>query len=331
MNPLALLDKMVSPLATLLEKPLMKKTLLLFFVMTLLSSAWASHVGIIPFNTGETLSSSDLNENFNGLAAGVHDNAIDISTNATAIAGKQDPLNITCDAQTAIQTFSSDGTSTCVTLPVGDITDVNAGTGLTGGGASGEVTLNADTAYMQRRVGSCGVGEAIRTISATGAVTCETTGGATGAGYVTVAGAAFVEGWKHDSWFRYAFVYSFPMIASYSYGVANLQLPDNVIISELRCYYYDNHSTYDIISGKGFIYRGTHGTTSMSQIAATNAAFTSGASSVVENVVDSSIGATVDNSLYTYSLVFETNITTGYTATGSSSNIRFYGCRVYYT
>jgi hypothetical protein len=87
----------------------------------------------------------------------------------------------TCGTNSAIRVINSTGTVTCQTVYTGDITGVTAGTGLTGGGTSATVTLNADTTYLQRRVsGTCAVGSAIRVIAADGTVTCQSAGGSGG-------------------------------------------------------------------------------------------------------------------------------------------------------
>ena len=81
----------------------------------------------------------------------------------------------------------------------GGLTGVTAGTGLTGGGTSGNVTLNVDYGQVQPLLSGlngvgCGTGNAVSAISTTGAVTCVnlTTGG--GPAYLPLSTGAQVTG-----------------------------------------------------------------------------------------------------------------------------------------
>jgi hypothetical protein len=92
----------------------------------------------------------------------------------------QNRVSSYCDPGNSIRVINQDGTVTCQAVGTGDITAVYTGTGLLGGGVSGDVTLSADTTYLQRRVGSaCAQGSSIRVINSDGTVVCEPDGDTT--------------------------------------------------------------------------------------------------------------------------------------------------------
>jgi hypothetical protein len=107
-----------------------------------------------------------------GLSGGGATGDVALSVDTAAI---QTRVTGTCSTGNFITAIGASGTVTCApdTVGTGDITAVTAGTGLTGGGASGSVALSVDTSIIQSRViGTCPTGNFITAVASNGTVTC---------------------------------------------------------------------------------------------------------------------------------------------------------------
>jgi len=142
------------------------------------TALYAPNAGSVPWSrlTGVPAGFADGIDNDTTYSAGTG-LSLSETTFSADTAYLQRRIGTDCSAGYAIRSVNSDGSVVCESVSggVGDITAVNAGTGLSGGGISGEVTLNADTTYLQRRVDStCPAGSSISAINSDGTVTCET-------------------------------------------------------------------------------------------------------------------------------------------------------------
>ncbi|MBP7779159.1 MAG: tail fiber domain-containing protein [Acidobacteria bacterium] len=137
---------------------------------------------------------------------GLPDNAVTSAKIADGAVGGSDidgtqvqrRVSSACSSGELMTGVNEDGTVVCQAVTSGaggDITAVNAGTGLTGGGATGDVTLQTNFAQVQARVATaCPANQAIRTINADGTVVCDIDNDSGGDITAVVAGTGLTGG-----------------------------------------------------------------------------------------------------------------------------------------
>jgi len=152
--------------------------------------------GATSFAIGSTSTTKTINEtvgtkdqisfhNTSAAAAVVTASITGYSTQTTA-------SNVAADGAAPGQVLAINGSGGVSWITPGKVT-VNAGTGLTGGGAialGGSATLNVDPTKVQSRIsGTCEAGTAMSAVAQDGTVTCQQAGGSkTIAGAVSAAG-----------------------------------------------------------------------------------------------------------------------------------------------
>lgn len=113
-----------------------------------------------------------------GITASTSGGAVTLATNPAV---NQTRISGVCAVGSSIRAVNADGSVACqLDSSPGAVTNVTAGTGLSGGGTGSTVTLSIDTTATQKRVaGACAVGSSIRTVNADGTVLCQIDAGGT--------------------------------------------------------------------------------------------------------------------------------------------------------
>ncbi|CAN5866886.1 hypothetical protein BH24DEI2_BH24DEI2_17300 [soil metagenome] len=148
---------------------------LIVSVTLALLGLWATgQIELNTFSPGEVIESAKVNQNFQTLKNEVEANRLPQSCSGGQTI-KWDGADWTCGSDDVGEGGGG-----------GDITGVVAGDGLTGGGASGDVSLAIDLEQTQKRVSAtCAAGQAIRAVNQDGSVVCETDDAGSEVGYAS--------------------------------------------------------------------------------------------------------------------------------------------------
>lgn len=279
----------------------MKKitTYLISMVFVLITSpVWAGSVTIPnTFSSGTKAVAADVNDNFSAVKSAVDDNDTRITDNAANVTSnttnKQNRVAGACGAGYAIRSVNADGSVVCQadTNSGGDITDVTAGPGLTGGGTSGSVAVKLAS------------------------------------GAVSVSSSQMQPADYRCIGQRDGIDFYWPSSNTYSAcrAVAGVNLPQDATLTGLKCRLYDND-----ISGSSYVtlnvielYPYTLNTT----LYTTPSTVDKSISQMVETTT-SSTTIHVDNYTHAYSLTWHSS---AHDTSVVSTYARFSGCRISYT
>lgn len=300
------------------------------------------------FVGGEAAIAADVNHNFTVLKDAVNDNN-------TSLGNKQDKIFQACSTGQAIRQINEDGTVSCSSVVVsggsGDITAVNAGTGLSGGATTGDATLSVDTTTIQKRVsGACLAGEYIRAVNEDGSVLCETSGSSAPVTSADIVDNTIVDADISDATTLTAtdFNYTSPKTRYYTVNIndfvpytdtytytrndnqlnpsstgnvfffAPVHLPNNAIIKSIDFYTTDNSTTSYI----NWYFRERILATGASQTTIANVSGDSAAAPGDENLSVTGLNHTVDLSQYYYQIRIQ--------FTDGSTQLYFHGARITY-
>ena len=122
-------------------------------------------------NTGRTIASVVVGHGLTSANATQGDVAINVDYNIV-----QARVASVCTSGSSIREIRADGTVSCEldNDSGGDLTSISVSNGLTGGGQVGDLTISANTSYLQKRIiEQCNTGEYIRGINEDGSIVCE--------------------------------------------------------------------------------------------------------------------------------------------------------------